>query len=250
MQELLLRILGYAWMAFGAYWASSSLLTSSVTADQNQRSRRTRFILLAAGFAVLFLERHRLPPSELIVFGLVWAAVALRWAAPSKGVQTTGEFPLYRLLRLVVLATTFALLFWDRTAVGILGRRFVPPIPALAAMGFALALIGLAIALWARIHLGQYWSDKVVLKVDHQLVRTGPYSYMRHPIYSGVLLAVLGTALVLGEWRGLLAFVILLTNYAIKAKKEEQILAARFSEEFREHESRAGFLLPRFHARN
>jgi protein-S-isoprenylcysteine O-methyltransferase Ste14 len=71
---------------------------------------------------------------------------------------------------------------------------------------------------------------------------------MRHPIYSGVLLGVLGTASVLGECRGLLAFALLLTNYAIKAKKEEQILAARFTDEFREHQSHAGFLLPRLHA--
>jgi protein-S-isoprenylcysteine O-methyltransferase Ste14 len=63
-----------------------------------------------------------------------------------------------------------------------------------------------------------------------------------------VLLGVLGTALVLEEWRGLLAFVLLLTNYSIKAKKEERILATRFSDEFREHQRQAGFLLPRLRA--
>jgi protein-S-isoprenylcysteine O-methyltransferase Ste14 len=249
MRELLLRILGCAWMAFGVYWASSGVLRSHGAADQDRGARRVRFILLAAGFLVLFLARHKMPPFELIVFGLVWAAVALRWAVPTKDIQTTGEFQLYRLLRLVVLATTFALLFWDRTGVGILGWRFVPSIPALAAVGFVLALIGLAIALWARVHLGQYWSDKVVLKVDHQLIRSGPYAHLRHPIYSGVLLAVLGTALIVGEWRGVLAFAILLANYSIKARKEEQILAAHFGDEFREHLTSAGFLLPSFRKR-
>ena len=125
----------------------------------------------------------------------------------------------------------------------------MPSIPALAAVGFVLALIGLAIALWARVHLGQYWSDKVVLKVDHQLIRSGPYAHLRHPIYSGVLLAVLGTALIVDEWRGLLAFVILLANYSIKARKEEQILAAHFGDEFRKHLTSAGFLLPSFRNR-
>jgi protein-S-isoprenylcysteine O-methyltransferase Ste14 len=153
-------------------------------------------------------------------------------------------------LRLVVLAVTFALLFWPQAGVGILSRRFAPPIPVLAVIGFALALAGLAVALWARLHLGQYWSDKVVLKFDHQLIRTGPYAYLRHPIYSGVLLGVLGTALVLGQWRGLVAFVILLINYSIKARKEEQILLGRFSDEFREHQSCAGFLFPRFRSRS
>jgi protein-S-isoprenylcysteine O-methyltransferase Ste14 len=64
-----------------------------------------------------------------------------------------------------------------------------------------------------------------------------------------VLIGVLGTALVLREWRGLLAFALLLTNYSIKAKKEERILAANFSDEFREHQHHAGFLLPRLHAK-
>ena len=110
-------------------------------------------------------------------------------------------------------------------------------------------LVGIAVALWARIALGQYWSDRVIVQANHQLVRTGPYAYMRHPIYSGVLLGVLGTALVLGEWRGVLAFAILLTNYWVKAKREEHILCSQFSEEFRKHENEAGFLLPRFRAR-
>jgi protein-S-isoprenylcysteine O-methyltransferase Ste14 len=103
----------------------------------------------------------------------------------------------------------------------------------------------MALAMWARIHLGQFWSDKVVLKVDHQLIRTGPYASLRHPIYSGVLLGVAGTAVLLGEWRGVLAFIILLTNYWVKAKREDQILAGAFPSTFSDHKNQAGFLLPR-----
>jgi protein-S-isoprenylcysteine O-methyltransferase Ste14 len=72
---------------------------------------------------------------------------------------------------------------------------------------------------------------------------------MRHPIYSGVLLGVLGTALVVGQWRGVLAFLLLLSNYAIKAKTEDRILGGRFGAEFQEHVRRGGFLLPRFRRR-
>jgi protein-S-isoprenylcysteine O-methyltransferase Ste14 len=191
-------------------------------------------------------------PGRLIeVLGYIWAAFGVYWVGAgfkSKQAQTQ-ELPAYRLLRLGILVIVFSLLFWPRTASGILGRRFVPDFPAIAYAGFAAALIGLAIATWARIHLGQYWSDQVVIKVEHRLIRTGPYVYMRHPIYSGVLLCVLGTAFVIGEWRGLLAFFLLLTNYAIKARKEEQILAERFTEDFHEHTSQAGFLLPRFRPR-
>ncbi len=188
----------------------------------------------------------------LRVLSYTWAAFGVYWLAVARGgtPDQTSESPIYRAVRLAILVITFTLLFSDRTATGILDRRFVPQFPAVEYSGFFLTLSGLAVALWARIHLGQYWSDKVVLKADHQLIQSGPYTYIRHPIYSGVLLGVAGTALLVGEWRGVLAFALLLTNYAIKAKKEERILSARFSDQFQEHVRHAGFFPPRFRTRS
>jgi protein-S-isoprenylcysteine O-methyltransferase Ste14 len=186
------------------------------------------------------------------ILGWLWAAFGVYWVVAARGgkaAQST-EPQLYRFFRLAILFVTFALLFSERTRIGPLGRRFLPQNRAIEGIGFLLALSGMAIAVWARIHLGQYWSDKVVLKVDHQLIRTGPYAYMRHPIYSGVLLAVAGTAQVVGEWRGLLALVILVVNYSIKARREEQILAGAFADTFADHKRRAGFLLPRLRPRS
>lgn len=184
----------------------------------------------------------------LHILGWVWLVFGGYWfIAASRGKsEQTSESPLYRIIRLFILALTFTLLFGRWTGIGVLGKRFVPWLSPFAYLGFFLALAGIFLALWARIHLGQYWSDKVVLKVDHRLVRTGPYAYLRHPIYSGVLLGVAGTGLLVGQWRGVLAFVILLVNYWIKAKREEQILARAFAGVFAEHKKRAGFLLPRF----
>ena len=184
-------------------------------------------------------------------FGLYWLAAAVRGKSGSEAsAHQTGEPHFFRIVRLSILATTFALLFWQRLGIGFLGRRFVPDFPALDCAGFAATLAGLGLAAWARVHLGRNWSDKVVIRSGHQLIRTGPYARLRHPIYSGVLLGVLGTALVLGEWRGVLAFVLLLTNYAIKARKEDRVLAESFGAEFEEHKRRAGFLLPRVGGRN
>jgi protein-S-isoprenylcysteine O-methyltransferase Ste14 len=240
----LLRILAYVWTAFGAYWIGTGFLKKSSGAPGG-KSRRLALALLAAAFLVLFLERRRISPALILVLGSAWAGAGLYWAAPGKGAQS-GEFRWYRPMRLLVLAAVFALLFWNATGIGFLGWSIVGhAAPLLGWTGFALTIAGLACALWARVVLGKYWSDKVILQTEHQLIRTGPYARMRHPIYSGVLLAVLGTALVVGEWRGLLAFLLLLVNYSIKAKREEKILAERFGGEFREHASHTGFLFPR-----
>jgi len=241
--QALLHFLGYVWTFFGAYWMSFNLLKRN-PAESSGSSRRWRFAFLAIVFVALFVGRYRIPPALLLVLAVAWAGVGLLWTAPAKGPQS-AELKWYRPIRLIVLAGVFALLFWKATAVGVLGKRFVPDIPALGMAGFAAALCGMAVASWSRIALGKYWSDKVIVQTEHQLIRSGPYSWMRHPLYSGVLLAVLGTALVLGEVRGLLAFAVLLVNYMIKAKREERILAERFGPEFKVHMRQTGFLLPR-----
>ncbi|HEY4052929.1 MAG TPA: isoprenylcysteine carboxylmethyltransferase family protein [Terriglobales bacterium] len=182
-------------------------------------------------------------------FGVYWIGTAVLKRSASKRAESTQsrESRFYRPLRLLILALTFSLLFWQGIATGFLGARFVPFSSTVSAAGFAAALIGLAVALWARVRLGEYWSDKVVLQEGHRLIRSGPYAYMRHPIYSGVLLGVGGTALVLGEVRGIVAFVMLLVNYSIKAKREENILEHDFGEEFKLHREQTGFLFPKVH---
>jgi len=152
----------------------------------------------------------------------------------------------HRVLRLLILALTFVLLLSPSlVALGPLVRRFVPDRPAIRDLGVALAGFAIFLMIWARRHLGHYWSDKVEIKTNHQLISTGPYASLRHPIYTGMLLGIAGTALAVGEWRGLVAFVLLLTNYVIKARKEERILRQKFGPEFQEYQRRTGFLIPR-----
>lgn len=174
------------------------------------------------------------------VFGVYWLASAWRTSATK-----TGEKHGYRVVRVSILILTFVLLLAPWLRPGPLGRRFIADSSMTRDAGVAMTLCGLALAVWARHHLGQYWSDKVEIKMDHQFIQSGPYACMRHPIYSGVLLGVAGTALAVGEWRGVLAFLILLTNYAMKAKKEERLLETQFGQAFREHKQQTGFFVPR-----
>jgi protein-S-isoprenylcysteine O-methyltransferase Ste14 len=242
--EFLLRLLGYFWIAFGAYW----IVIVRRSPSPDARHPWLRPVVLAMGLGLLLYLDSRVPPLLLIPLVLLWALTGLFWDRVGEK-QESSEHGTLRLLRLCILAVTFALLFWNKTAVGFLGHRFVPALSGFAEAGSVLATVGLLLAVWARVHLSIYWSDKVVLQTNHLLIRSGPYAYLRHPIYSGVLLAVLGTALVVGEWRGAVAFAILLTNYVIKAGREERILAQRFGAEFQDHVGRTGFLWPRLRLR-
>lgn len=91
----------------------------------------------------------------------------------------------------------FVLLFSDAANIGFIGLHVVHRSYALTIVGIAFTWIGIVLAIWARRHLGQYWSGRITLKEDHKLIRTGPYTYFRHPIYSGLDLAAIGGALAL-----------------------------------------------------
>ena len=127
----------------------------------------------------------------------------------------------------------------------VLGLRILPGSVALGVAGVALTWMGIALALWARWHLGQYWSSRVTLKEDHQLIRSGPYAHFRHPIYSGLILAALGGVLAIDRWRCVAGVLLIVLGYCIKARTEESMLAAQFGEAFQEHRRHTGFLLPK-----
>jgi protein-S-isoprenylcysteine O-methyltransferase Ste14 len=177
-----------------------------------------------------------------------WYAVAIFWVVGALKVKATkSSQPLAaRLAYSIVIACAFALLFSDRLRMGYLGGRFLPHDIWIARAGVFFCFMGAAIAIWARAILGQNWSARVSLKVDHQLIRTGLYAYMRHPIYTGFLLMVIGTAIVQGEFRGLLAIPVVTIGLIIKAKQEEQLLRTEFGESYSQYCRESGFLLPRF----
>jgi protein-S-isoprenylcysteine O-methyltransferase Ste14 len=177
----------------------------------------------------------------------LWLALLLFWLVtgvrikPAKQMERGGS----RLTRmaLTIFVFVFLLSHWGR--IGWLAERFVPHSEAIAMLGALLTALGVGLAGWARYRLGTNWSSAVALKKGHELICAGPYARIRHPIYSGVLLGLLGTALAIGEWRGLVAFGVVFTSYFIKARKEEALLAREFGPAFDNHSSRTGMFLPR-----
>ena len=177
-----------------------------------------------------------------------WYALGAYWALSALRVKQTKvkEGAGGRLFHTGVMALAFLLLASHRLDVGLLGRRFVPESSSLRDLGIFLTFVGAGIAIWARYSLGQYWSARVTLKVDHRLIRSGPYAHIRHPLYSGLLVAMAGTALVVGEWRALIALLVTILEFSRKATKEEALLSTEFNDEYQEYRKHAGFLTPRF----
>ena len=104
---------------------------------------------------------------------------------------------------------------------------------------------GIGLAIWARFYLGDNWSSAVSIKVDHQLIRTGPYAWVRHPIYTGILLGMIGTALARREPRGVFRVVLLGIGFWIKSRMEEGFMSKTFGEEYEVYSRSTGALIPR-----
>jgi protein-S-isoprenylcysteine O-methyltransferase Ste14 len=190
---------------------------------------------------VVELSAGRVIAAAWLVWLVWWLISATRLNAMKKR-EPFGEW----LLRWVVMAVAFELLFGSGGNLDVLNRRFVPYSPNIRGVGAALTCVGVAFSIWARQHIGRYWSSTVSLRADHQLIRTGPYARIRHPIYTGMLLALAGTVLANGHDGAIAAFAMLLVGFSWKAVQEEHLLAREFGPAFEDHKRLTGFFLPRF----
>jgi protein-S-isoprenylcysteine O-methyltransferase Ste14 len=174
------------------------------------------------------------------VFAVYWAIGAFKTHRTAKKESFAARYGV-----MAIEALGFYTLLSNDANIGVLGLHVVPRTYDLRVAGIILIWIGIAIALWARWHLGQYWSGRITIKEGHKLIRTGPYARLRHPIYTGLVLAATGTAMEIDRWRGVAAVCIILLGFCIKARREEALLTKEFGEEFGEHRRATGFLLPK-----
>ncbi len=100
---------------------------------------------------------------------------------------------------------------------------------------------------WARLHLGRNWSGTVTIKDGHELITSGPYALVRHPIYTGLLLAMLGSALALGDWRGVAAFALAAGALWRKLRVEESWMQQQFGDAYQAYSQRVAALIPFVH---
>jgi protein-S-isoprenylcysteine O-methyltransferase Ste14 len=167
-----------------------------------------------------------------VTFGIVWIVGAFTTKRAAEGQRGWRRWRYG--VPLVVL-----LLIVTRQANGLTIDTTLWPVSlALLVSADLITIIGLMIAVWARVALGVYWSGNVVVKEAHVIIERGPYRVVRHPIYSGVLLMLLGTAL---WWRrsvGLLMYAVALAGFIIKARLEERLLSEHFPVEYGRYKMR------------
>jgi protein-S-isoprenylcysteine O-methyltransferase Ste14 len=172
------------------------------------------------------------------VFIIIWALSAFS-VKPSKERQDWGG----RLFTFAFLTVTFLLLAGEFSWWG-MNERIWPYSQPMLLLAYALTLAGLAILIWARWSLGRNWSAIVTFREQHELVQHGPYRFVRHPIYTGMMLMVAGTAAVLGNLAGLLSVVICFLGHWWKLRREEALLTKHFPGTYPQYMSRTKAIIP------
>ena len=187
-----------------------------------------------------------MPLVHRYAFPAMWLSWAVYWWAASRDVKRTvrHESLSSRLAHIVPLAIAVLLLSVRRVPIAFLGERFLPLAEWPFWLGSLLTAGGLLFTVWARLHLGRNWSGTITIKEGHELVASGPYALVRHPIYTGLLLAFLGSALALGDWRGVLAFALAAGALWLKLQVEERWMRQEFGDVYRAYSQRVAALIP------
>lgn len=176
----------------------------------------------------------------------LWLVFALYFTARYQPVRVkrNGGFNYFSMERLSLILGA-GLLFFPRTHASFLSTSLHLS-KAVAMTGLCLTIIGLAFSAWARDVLGRNWSGRVIIQDNHQLVTAGPYAYVRHPLYTGILIAMTGTMLIADDVGALLGFFFCVAFFLLKAQREERILEAEFGPVYANYRAHTGGLLPRF----
>jgi protein-S-isoprenylcysteine O-methyltransferase Ste14 len=168
---------------------------------------------------------------------IAWVLFWVYWMVSAAGVKK-GSRPrvaVFPRLLIIVLVILFEVLFK--------GHRLMVHNPILHVVGLIMLLSGLGLAIWARIYLGRNWGMPMTQKEEPELVTSGPYRFVRHPIYSGILLGVLGTSLA-ATFYWLIALVILGAYFIYSATVEERIMTASFPTTYPRYRTKTKMLVP------
>jgi protein-S-isoprenylcysteine O-methyltransferase Ste14 len=179
-------------------------------------------------------------------FPVVWIVFVLYWrvkAADTKANQRL-EPAASGILRALIFLIAIALLSIPRIPLRWLYVQLWPSGYWPFWLGAAITVVGLLFAVWAREHLGRNWSSSVTIKQGHELITTGPYAVVRHPIYTGILTGFLGMAIAISQVRGFIAFILVLLALWLKLRMEEKWMRSQFGEAYATYARQTAALVP------
>jgi protein-S-isoprenylcysteine O-methyltransferase Ste14 len=182
---------------------------------------------------------YRIACDLWLVLGAVWL-FGLLVSKPDARTQSLG----FQLLETGISSIAFCLVFTSYFRSGWRGWSFVPHSDVTGAIGLFLVLLGVSFAIWGRLQLGGNWSATVSVKEGHTLICRGPYTIVRHPIYSGLLLAFLGVAVIVGEVLGLLGVGVLFLSFWLKSRLEERFMLEQFGADYSHYQRQVKALIP------
>ena len=177
----------------------------------------------------------------------IWCAWALFWLIAAFGTKKTARRePFGARLVYIVIGVIGAVLIASRGLPWspLMNLRLWPRSEVSYFVGLAVLLAGVAFAVWARVHLGGNWSGTVTVKEDHELIRTGPYGYVRHPIYTGLITGLIGTAICAGTLRAALGAGIITAALYVKSRTEERFMRETFPGEYQKYGAEVPALIP------
>jgi protein-S-isoprenylcysteine O-methyltransferase Ste14 len=180
-----------------------------------------------------------------IVIAAMWVAWAAYWFVSSAGVKPVAQSESWQ-SRLGYSAPLWiaVILLVARNLPWPLSVPLFHTSSATAIVGVVLTAIGLGFAAWARVILGGNWSAEVTVKQDHELIQGGPYALARHPIYTGLSLALLAAFIAIGEWRALIAAIVAIASFIYKLGIEERVMRETFGSEYDAYAARVKALVP------
>ncbi len=179
-------------------------------------------------------------------FPVVWILFLIYWQIKAIGAKTTRrlEPATSRIVRLLVFVVVFALLWSNRIPLPWLYRQLWPSGLWPFWIGAAVTVGGLLFAVWAREHLGRNWSRSVTIKEDHELITSGPYAVVRHPIYTGILAGFLGMAIAISQVRGVIVCILIFVVFWFKLRMEEEWMRGQFGETYTTYAQKTAALVP------
>jgi protein-S-isoprenylcysteine O-methyltransferase Ste14 len=176
----------------------------------------------------------------------VWMVLALVWVVSALRTKRTirSQSGASQLLYTAILVAGVYLIFAKQSGIPWLDRQLFPVTIPIVLTGLLAVLIGVAFSVWARLMLGDNWSNRVTVKENHTLVRRGPYRIVRHPIYSGILLGMLGSAIQRGGIRCFAGVLICGFSFWLKTQAEERFMVQSFGEEYLQYRRKVKALAP------